>query len=446
MNLSVEPQLAPRDTILEAIEKHYKAVANDPDQASRICRSVEIRPGHSHELISEETPIVRYVEWLITDAVTKRASDIHLEPLEKLFRVRLRIDGELVEVDNPPQYLHHSIISRLKIMAEISIAEKRIPQDGRIHFKIGEKKINLRVSTVPSIYGESIVMRILDEEGLLRGLPDLGMFSGDQAVIERFIKLPDGLILLTGPTGSGKTTTLYSCLHTLNETDRKIITIEDPVEYQLRGINQVQVSDQVGLSFASALRAMLRHAPDIIMIGEIRDLETAEIAINASLTGHMVYSTLHTADAPSAITRLMDIGIRPFLVSASLRGVLAQRLIRLNCENCNDNYFPSGLELHSIGIKKEAVSSGNFKKGSGCSHCHGSGYFGRSGIFEIFEVDEYIKHLIYEQVTLVDLRYKALACDMHTMRDDGKRKIAAGVTTIEEVLSATAVSDPRFLY
>ena len=268
-------------------------------------------------------------------------------------------------------------------MADISIAEKRVPQDGRIQFKSGEKKINLRVSIIPSIYGESIVMRILDQEGLLRGLSELGLFSDDEVVLEKLINLPDGLILLTGPTCSGKTTTLYSSLHTLNESDRKIITIEDPVEYQLRGINQVQVSDKVGLSFASALRSILRQAPDIIMIGEIRDLETAEIVINASLTGHMVFSTLHTADAPSAISRLMDIGIKPYFISASLRGVLAQRLIRLNCENCNENYLPSDLELSTIGIKKEAFLSGYLKKGSGCSHCHGSGYFGRSGIFEI---------------------------------------------------------------
>ena len=451
LNLSVEPQLAPRHNILEAIERHYKVFANEPDWESGIARSddgkaeenrrVEIRSGRSYELINEETPIVQYVEWLIGDAIKKRASDIHLEPLEKRFRVRYRIDGELAEVENPPQYLQHSIISRLKIMADISIAEKRIPQDGRIQFKSGEKKINLRVSTIPSIYGESIVMRILDQEGLLRGLSELGLFSDDEEVLERFINLPDGLILLTGPTGSGKTTTLYSSLHTLNESDRKIITIEDPVEYQLRGINQVQVSDQVGLSFASALRSILRQAPDIIMIGEIRDLETAEIAINASLTGHMVFSTLHTADAPSAISRLMDIGIKPYLVSASLRGVLAQRLIRLNCENCNENYLPSDLELRTIGIKKEAILSGYLKKGSGCSHCHGSGYFGRSGIFEIFEVDENIQQLIYEHASLVDLRQKALACGMRTMRDDGLRKIEAGITTIEEVISATVVSD-----
>jgi type IV pilus assembly protein PilB len=281
------------------------------------------------------------------EAIQRRASDIHLEPLEKRFRVRYRIDGVLMEVENPPKRLQLSIISRLKIMANISIAEKRIPQDGRIQISVGGKQLDLRVSSLPTAHGESIVMRILDKEGLTLGLPELGFFRDDAATFERLITLPDGIFLVTGPTGSGKTTTLYGCLHFINKPDRKIITVEDPVEYQLNGINQVPVRHDVGMTFASALRAMLRQAPNIVMVGEIRDLETAEIAINASLTGHMVFSTLHTNDAPGAITRLIDIGVKPFLVSTSLRCAMAQRLVRKICREVQtaDDAHAAGVAL-----------------------------------------------------------------------------------------------------
>jgi general secretion pathway protein E/type IV pilus assembly protein PilB len=281
-----------------------------------------------------DAPIVRMVHKVILEAIQRRASDIHLEPLEKRFRLRYRIDGVLLEVENPPKRLQLAVISRLKLMANMSIAEKRVPQDGRIQIDVAGKSIDLRVSCLPTVHGESIVMRILDKEGLTLGLPELGYLADDQEQLEGLIALADGIFLVTGPTGSGKTTTLYACLHHINKPDRKIITVEDPVEYQLAGINQVPVRMEIGMTFAAALRSMLRQAPNIIMVGEIRDLETAEIAINASLTGHMVFSTLHTNDAPSAVTRLIDIGVKPFLVATSMRATMAQRLVRRVCRRC----------------------------------------------------------------------------------------------------------------
>jgi general secretion pathway protein E/type IV pilus assembly protein PilB len=384
-----------------------------------------------------DAPVIRLVHQIIHDAIHRRASDIHLEPLEKRFRVRYRIDGVLIEVENPPKRLQLSIVSRLKIMANISIAEKRVPQDGRIQVSVGGKQLDLRVSSLPTAHGESIVMRILDKEGLQLGLPELGFFGDDAAAFERLITLPDGILLVTGPTGSGKTTTLYSCLHHLNKPDRKIITVEEPVEYQLNGINQVPVRHEVGMTFASALRAMLRQAPNIVMVGEIRDLETAEIAINASLTGHMVFSTLHTNDAPGAITRLIDIGVKPFLVSTSLRAVMAQRLVRKICPECRRPYRPEPKELRALGITAAQAAGATFARGAGCAACNATGYRGRMGIFEILVVNEEIQRMIYEHAGTAGLRDKARALGMRTMREDGARKALAGLTTIEEVVSIT---------
>jgi len=390
----------------------------------------------------DDGPIIRYVQMVISEALKRRASDIHLEPLEKQFRVRYRIDGVLHEVEGPPKRLQPSILSRIKLMANVSIAEKRVPQDGRISAKAGGKDIDLRVSSLPTAFGESIVMRILDKEGLNLGLPELGFFSDDQATFERIIALPDGVFLVTGPTGSGKSTTLYSALNYINQPDRKIITVEDPVEYEMLGINQVQVRREVGMDFTAALRAMLRQAPNIIMVGEIRDKETAEIAINASLTGHMVFSTLHTNDAPSAVTRLVDIGVKPFLVSASLRAAMAQRLVRRICSKCKTEYIPEKKELDAVGIRAEDVAEGNFMKGEGCPACGGTGYRGRFGTFELFTINDEISQMIYEERTLVELRRKARDLGMRTMREDGVRKIMAGMTTCEEVLKSTvAVAD-----
>jgi general secretion pathway protein E/type IV pilus assembly protein PilB len=322
-------------------------------------------------------------------------------------------------------------------MANISIAEKRIPQDGRIQVTVGGKSLDLRVSSLPTVHGESIVMRILDKEGLQLGLPELGFFSDDQAVMEKLIGLPDGIFLVTGPTGSGKTTTLYSCLHFINKPDRKIITVEDPVEYQLGGINQVPVRHDVGMTFASALRAMLRQAPNIVMVGEIRDLETAEIAINSSLTGHMVFSTLHTNDAPGSINRLTDIGVKPFLVSTALRAAMAQRLIRKVCKQCKKPYEPDGQELRSLNITPAQAANASFTKGAGCPNCNGTGYRGRYGIFEMFIINDEIRRMIYDGAGTGKLREKARSLGMRTMREDGVRKVLTGATTIEEVVSIT---------
>lgn len=436
INMSVDLKLANPDEIDKAIDEHFGintgnvfGTAEGGDATDAVSAAAGVA--------DEEAPIIKYVETLITEAVKRRASDIHLEPLEKRFRVRYRIDGVLIEVENPPKRLQPSIISRLKLMANISIAEKRVPQDGRIQISFDKKEIDLRVSSLPTVYGESIVMRILDKEGLRLGLPELGFFSDDQAVFERIVGMADGIFLVTGPTGSGKSTTLYSALNYLNHPDRKIITVEDPVEYQMTGINQVQVRREVGMTFAAALRSMLRQAPNIIMIGEIRDLETAEIAINASLTGHMVFSTLHTNDAPSAVTRLVDIGVKPFLVSASLRAALAQRLVRKICPNCKVAYNPDPRTLQAIGINEIEASKITFYHGEGCPKCNGIGFKGRMGIFEIFIVNEELQQMIYEGRTLVELRTKARELGMRSMREDGIRKVGGGLTTADEVLKVT---------
>ena len=445
LKLNVEPVVAPADEIRAHIDRFY---GKDEESMEKLLS--DISTGEEAQVISgvgtsaagsegetDDAPIIKLVYQLILEAISRRASDIHLEPLEKRFRVRYRIDGVLVEVENPPKRLQLAIISRLKIMANISIAEKRIPQDGRIQVAVGTKPIDLRVSSLPTAHGESIVMRILDKEGLQLGLPELGFLSDDQATMERIITLPDGLFLVTGPTGSGKTTTLYSCLHFINKPDRKLITVEDPVEYQLSGINQVPVRTEVGMTFANALRAMLRQAPNIIMVGEIRDLETAEIAINASLTGHMVFSTLHTNDAPGAVTRMIDIGVKPFLVSTSLRAIMAQRLVRKICKKCKHPYTPDPRELRSLNITAQQAANATFAKGSGCENCHGGGYRGRAGIFEIFAVNDELQRMIYENVGTSRLREKARTLGMRTMREDGLRKVLTGMTTIEEVVSIT---------
>ncbi len=441
LKVQINVQLAPPNEIKDAIVTAYD---NSGELGSAALQeifgdgtTVSI-PGNDEKNASEEdAPIIRYVNLLITEAIRRKASDIHMEPLEKRFRVRYRIDGVLQEVENPPKRLQASIVARLKLMANVSLAEKRIPQDGRIQIEVASKAVALRVSVLPTVYGESIVMRILDKEGLKLGLPELGFFSDDQEVFMKIITGADGIFLVTGPTGSGKSTTLYSALNYINQPDRKIITVEDPVEYQMKGINQVQVRREVGMTFASALRSMLRQAPNIIMIGEIRDLETAEIAVNASLTGHMVFSTLHTNDAPGAIPRLVDMGVKPFLVSASLRGVLAQRLVRRICPECGAPYTPSEKELIAIGLTAGDLTEANFRKGPGCAKCHDTGYKGRRGVFELFMVNEEIQEMIYQNATLVDLRHKVRDLGMRTMREDGIRKVVAGITTVEEVLSTT---------
>ncbi len=444
---SITCRVAPLEDIEKAIHQYYDgAQADKVDSMFSGLEEVgvddlDLPTGEEGDVGEDEAPIIRYVHMVISEALKRRASDIHMEPLEKRFRVRYRIDGVLHEVENPPKRLQPSIISRIKLMADVSIAEKRVPLDGRINIKVGPKVIDLRVSTLPTAFGESIVMRILDKEGLNLGLPQLGFFSDDQATFERIIAMPDGVFLVTGPTGSGKSTTLYSALNCINHPDRKIITVEDPVEYEMPGVNQVQVRRDVGMTFSAALRSMLRQAPNIIMVGEIRDKETAEIAINAALTGHMVFSTLHTNDAPSAISRLVDIGIKPFLVAAALRAVLAQRLVRRICPNCKQAHTPDEKLLSSLGIRSDQALDANFMLGKGCPKCNSTGFRGRVGVFEMFTMSEELQQMVYENASLVALRNKSKEMGMRTMREDGIRKVIAGVTTPEEVLHST-VAEP----
>jgi len=386
----------------------------------------------------DDAPIIKMVSTLLLEAYKARASDIHLEPLEKKFRVRFRVDGVLQEMQNPPKKLQSAMISRIKIMSgTMSIAEKRIPQDGRIQIRLGAKSIDLRVSTIPTVHGESVVMRILDKSSLVLGLPDLGFLSDDQAKFESLIGLPDGIILVTGPTGSGKTTTLYACLNYMNKADRKLITVEDPVEYQMSGINQVQVNADIGMTFPAALRSILRQAPNIIMIGEIRDAETAGIAINASLTGHLVLSTLHTNDAPSAVARLVDIGVKPFLVSSSVRAAMAQRLVRRLCPNCKQPTELTEYEAHTLRLDATQIATAQPMKPVGCDLCRGKGYKGRMGIFEVFMVDDEVRHMINNNASTIQLRQRARELGMRTLREDGVRKVLAGLTTAEEVITTT---------
>jgi type IV pilus assembly protein PilB len=414
-----------KDVIQELTEDQVNAVVTDDDGGA----------------IDADAPLIRLVNQLIVDAFKLRASDIHLEPMPKRFRLRYRIDGVLHEMKAPPKRLQASIIARLKIQSAMSISEHRIPQDGRIQTKVGAKFIDLRVSCLPTNHGESIVMRILDKEGLKLGLPELGFFTDDQQSFEKVISLPDGILLVTGPTGSGKTTTLYSCLHFINRPDRKIITVEDPVEYILAGINQVQVSELIGLTFAAALRSILRQAPNVIMIGEIRDMETASIAINASLTGHLVFSTLHTNDAPSAVTRLIDIGVKPFLVASSTRCLMAQRLVRKICKQCGEPYTPTEQEMRALSITPEMMKTATMMKGRGCANCSNTGNRGRFGIFEIFNIDDEARKLIYDKVSSSVLRARAREMGMRTLREDGIRKVLAGLTTPEEIIRASVGDD-----
>ena len=442
----VDIRVATEEAIDAAITRYYGA--SDDNVGTMIQQITEgevdvgsigkgLEAGDDGSEVDADAPLIKLVNSIIVEAFKARASDIHMEPLERKFRVRYRIDGVLQEVKNPPKRLQASILSRLKIQSGMSIAERRVPQDGRIQLMIGGKSIDLRVSCLPTNHGESMVMRILDKTGLKLGLSELGFLTDDQQTFERLIGLPDGIILVTGPTGSGKTTTLYSCLNYINRPDRKIITVEDPVEYVLSGINQVQVNEVVGLTFAAALRSMLRQAPNVVMLGEIRDMETATIAINASLTGHLVFSTLHTNDAPGAVTRLIDIGIKPFLVASSSRALMAQRLVRKVCRRCGAPWQPPDSELRGLGIDPATVSGANFMKGKGCNDCSKTGYRGRFGVFEIFVIDDEARKLIYDRVPTSVLRNRAREMGMRTLREDGARKVLAGLTTPDEVIRST---------
>jgi len=439
LKTDVQAVIAPRSEVKAAMDKLY------PEEFENIFGSddpnIDVEEKKAGEDGSDakdsDAPVIRLVSMVLTEAIKMRASDIHLEPMERHFRVRYRIDGVLREMDRPPKRLQAAIISRVKIMSNMKISEKRVPQDGRIQIKVQGRDLDLRVSSVPTNHGESIVMRILDKTNLSLGLPQLGFLSDDQNTFERLISLPDGVLLVTGPTGSGKTTTLYACLGQINLPDRKIITVEDPVEYQMSGINQVQVNKDVGLDFSAALRSILRQAPNIVMIGEIRDHETADIAMEAALTGHLVFSTLHTNDAPSAVTRLLDIGVKPFLVASALRAAMAQRLVRAICEKCRAEYTPTERELKMLGTLSKNTTVSTMFKGKGCPHCGQGGYKGRKGIFEIFQIDDSIQRLIFDHSPATVLRARAREMGMRTLREDGMLKVASGMTTLEEVLRAT---------
>ena len=430
------------EAVKKLITKYY---GDADDAATSLLKGMTLTEGSASKTEEDEeaptegdAPIIKLVSMLLLEAYTNRASDIHIEPLEAKLRVRFRIDGVLQEMQAPPKRLHSAIVSRLKIMSRsMSIAERRLPQDGRIQIRLGDKAVDLRVSTIPTVHGESVVMRILDKTSLMLGLPDLGFLSDDQAKFEQCIALPDGIILVTGPTGSGKTTTLYGCLNYMNKPDRKLITVEDPVEYQMNGINQVPVNASIGMTFPAALRSMLRQAPNIIMIGEIRDYETASIAVNASLTGHLVLSTLHTNDAPSAIARLVDIGIKPFLVSSSVRAVVAQRLVRKLCTFCRAAGELTEYEMSALQIEPGMLKQASVMRPIGCDKCRGKGFRGRMGIFEMFLVDDEVRNMINNNASTIALRQRARELGMRTLREDGVRKVLSGMTTADEVISTT---------
>ncbi|MFH1245402.1 MAG: ATPase, T2SS/T4P/T4SS family [Candidatus Omnitrophota bacterium] len=393
---------------------------------------------HAHNLTGkEDAPIIKLVSLLLQEAYQSRASDIHLEPLGESFRIRYRIDGVLQEIPGPPIRLTNALVSRIKLMAGMDIAEKRLPQDGRIKFTAGDKDLDLRASTLPAIYGESVVLRILDRSSLVLDLEKTGLSPLDKKNFENLLKLPNGIILVTGPTGCGKTTTLYTSLSQINKPNKKILTLEDPIEYQLAGINQVQVKPEIGLTFASGLRSMLRQAPDVIMVGEIRDYETAAISIQASLTGHLILSTLHTNDAPGALTRLVDMGVKPYLVASTLQGVLAQRLIRTLCPKCKETYLPNEEEVQAFGKTTGSVQEVKFYRPAGCQLCNGKGYKGRIGIFELLILDDDIRTLIAEHPVAFELRQTARKKGMRSLREDGWIKAAQGLTSLSEVLRVT---------
>ena len=441
LNRQVQIALAPRENILEAINRYYGQI--DGESADSMLQEftdtaidfTETDDG-TDDLGEEDSasgPIVRLVQLMINEAVQLRASDIHVEPFEDRIRIRYRIDGRLVERDSPPRRLLGAILSRIKILARMDIAERRRPQDGRIKISAGGKTLDLRVSVIPSSNGQSVVMRLLDQDNIRVGVRQLGLSEADYNIFSDLIKRPNGIVLVTGPTGSGKTTTLYAALNTLNRPDRKIITAEDPVEYYLPGINQVEVRHSIGLDFARIIRSMLRQAPNIILVGEMRDSETASMGIQASLTGHLVFSTLHTNDAPSAVTRMVDMGVPNYLVASSVIAVLAQRLVRVICNRCKKPWQPTQAILDQAGITPEMAKNAEFSRGVGCNYCNKTGYRGRLAIFEIMKITSGIRELIFQNKSSVEIREKAIEEGMNTLYQDGLSKVLKGITSLEEV-------------
>jgi general secretion pathway protein E len=442
LEVTIRLGVASEVAILEAIERYFGS------GSTAVRKAIEDSGGDDEPFGEDGTdidslrsrasdaPVVRLVNLLVENAVTSNASDIHIEPFEDSLRVRYRIDGILFDAEVPPKRLRAAITSRIKIMAELNIAERRLPQDGRMRMSLQGRRLDIRVSTIPTIHGESVVMRLLDREAILMPLERLGFNAEMERQLERLIVLPHGMLLVTGPTGSGKTTTLYAALDKINVPDKKIITIEDPVEYQLRGVNQIHVRSKIGLSFAAGLRHIVRQDPDVIMVGEIRDAETADVAIHAALTGHLVFSTLHTNDAPGALTRLLDMGAEPFLVASVLEGVLAQRLVRLICPTCRAPYDPKPKELRTLGIDSVPRNATLFR-GKGCSECRGTGYRSRTGVYEFLPMTEELRALTLRKAPGQELRQRAIAAGMITLRQDGWAKCCEGLTTIDEVLRVT---------
>ncbi|MDR0328218.1 MAG: Flp pilus assembly complex ATPase component TadA [Planctomycetaceae bacterium] len=444
LNRPIEPVLAALELIQEAINRHYtQSIGESADSLIQEMTDTQIDftatesmggGGSAGGVSDSDAPIVRLANLLVEEAVQLRASDIHIEPFEDRVRVRYRIDGQLVERDTIPKRLQGSILSRFKILSRLDVAERRRTQDGRIKLSIGDKELDLRVSVVPTNHGQSIVMRILDKDNIRVSLTQLGFAETDFKKFMTLIRRPNGIILVTGPTGSGKTTSLYAALNDLNTPTRKIITAEDPVEYYLPGINQVEIRHNIGLDFARVIRAMLRQAPNIILVGEMRDLETAQMGIQASLTGHLVFSTLHTNDAPGAITRLVDMGVPPYLVSSSVIGIMAQRLVRTICKKCKQPYVPSELELQEAGITPKQAAKATFMKGMGCGSCNKSGFRGRMAVFELMMMTGKIREMTFKQASTVEIRKVAKSEGMSTLFMDGIRKVCMGLTTVEEVL------------
>lgn len=439
----VDVVVAPGEQIEDRIKQYYGTDTSSMEeilkQLGEAGELLQLREGDGAAVEKEAnaTPIIRFVDLILYQAIQDRASDIHFEPFENEFKIRYRVDGALYEMSPPPRHLALPVISRVKVMANMNIAERRLPQDGRIQKNIAGRHIDLRVSTLPTQFGESLVLRVLDRSTVNLNLEMLGMPDYIHDYLLEVIQRPNGIFIATGPTGSGKTTTLYSCLRKINTIDAKLLTAEEPVEYDLEGIVQVPVNEAIGLTFARVLRAFLRQDPDRIMVGETRDLETAQIAIQASLTGHLVFTTLHTNDAPGAITRLIDMGVEPFLISSTLEAVLGQRLLRSICQHCRTTYQPSEPLLAQLGIARRDIGEKQFYYGKGCDACNNTGYKGRKGIYELMKITDPIRELINERVSTVTLKQKAIELGMVTLRQDGLRSIFAGDTTIEEVLKYT---------
>ena len=440
----VEPVLAPKSEITSLINRAYQQKTDlvdealedlDEDELAGISKEIE----RSTDLldIANKAPIIKLVNMVLFQALKMRASDVHIQPYEEKLQVRYRIDGILYDMMTPPKKIQEAIISRVKIMGRMDIAERRLPQDGRATVKLGDSEVDIRISSVPTNHGERLVMRLLDKGARLYELEELGLEVEDREVIKRLIDASHGIVLVTGPTGSGKTTSLYAALKRINATEYNIMTIEDPIEYHLPGISQIEVNYKKGLTFATGLRSLVRQDPDIVFVGEIRDEETAGIAIQASLTGHLVFSTLHTNDAPGAVTRLIDIGVEPYLVASSVIGVVAQRLVRLICKHCKEEVAVTPDELRQIGLKPEDVPSLKLWKGRGCPHCLNSGYLDRTAIYEIFTVTDHVRDQIMVKAGATQMKSEALKRGMRTLRMDGARKVQRGLTTVEEVLRVT---------